>query len=318
MTQGEKQRNEIFKVYSENLNLLKTNNLLPNITPKFVGTYICPICLEHFSPKDLNLNLPNHLTLEDAPPKSLGGNANILTCKTCNNTCGYKIDFHLTERLKELDNKSFLPNTEAKVKVKKDGQVFQGTLKIDNEGIMTIHHSEKNNHSKKLEKFIGTIGKGITISMDFEKSRVIPENLQYAILKTGYLLAFEKFGYCFILDPLFNGIRHQLKNPENNTYPTNFWFMPPYPKEACGVYFVCDKGIEAILSIFTLKTALSERIFATILPLIYSIEETLTKIDDKLDEAGDTEFELYPSENYISNLASIRQMRKWMNNRKVN
>ncbi|MDD4438113.1 MAG: HNH endonuclease [Tissierellia bacterium] len=41
--------------------------------------------------------------MEDAPPKSLGGKANTLTCKTCNSKCGHEIDFHLTERLLEID-----------------------------------------------------------------------------------------------------------------------------------------------------------------------------------------------------------------------
>lgn len=41
----------------------------------------------------------NPLTLEDAPPKSLGGKAHVLTCKECNNKAGQKIDYHLTERM---------------------------------------------------------------------------------------------------------------------------------------------------------------------------------------------------------------------------
>jgi hypothetical protein len=278
MAAGEIRREKIFKIYAKHLDLLIINNLLKEVSPKFDSTYICPICLNHFSAKDLKITPLNYLTLEDAPPKSLGGNANILTCKTCNNTCGYKIDFHLTERLRDLDSRAFLPNTETKVKVKKDGQIFQGTLKIDSKGTMKIYKSKKNNHPNKFEQFINRLETDRKIHMSFEKSKVIPENLQYAILKTGYLLAFEKFGYSFILNDLFNGIRHQIKNPEKNTYPTDFWFMPPFTKEMCGVYFICDKGCEAILSVFSLKTDFSERIFATLLPLIYSIEETILKI----------------------------------------
>lgn len=320
MKSGEIQREVIFKFYSDNLSLLKENNFLPTVTPKFVGTYICPLCLEHFSPKDLDTSLPNFLTLEDAPPKSLGGKANVLTCKNCNNTCGYKIDFHLTERLRELDSRAFLPNTETKVKVKKDGQVFQGTLKIDMDGTMRMYQSKKNNHPGKLGDFIGTLEPGTEIQMDFEKSRVIPENLQYAILKTGYLLAFERFGYGFILNEFYDRVRQQLLHPDANTYPTEFWFMPPYPIEMCGVYFICDKGCEAILSMFPLKTDASNRIFATILPLIYPVEETIQRVNNKFDENGNIELELYPhftsKEDYISGIISIKLMSKWITDRK--
>ena len=118
MSKNDDKRREIFNLYSQQWELLKNHNLLIGINQKYVGNYVCPICLRHFSPKDLDQSLPNPLTLEDAPPKSLGGKANTLTCKVCNNTTGSKIDSHLSVRLNELDQKRFLPNTEANVKVK--------------------------------------------------------------------------------------------------------------------------------------------------------------------------------------------------------
>ena len=195
MNQNEKRRAEIFKRFSQQWEILKQNNLLLGYNQKYVGNYICPICLEHFSPKDLNQELPNPLTLEDAPPKSLGGSANTLTCKKCNNTLGTQIDSHLHYRLNELDKKKFLPNTEAMVKVKMGDEVVQGTVRVDANGTMTMFHSNKNNHKEKLEEFIKRIdpnSENPFVTIEFPTGKVDLDKLQYALLKTAYLLVFEE------------------------------------------------------------------------------------------------------------------------------
>src|SRR5687767_11490489 len=117
MSKGEDKRHIIFNKYKENLNFLVDNAFLNSDK----DVYICPICLK----KHFDLNSDDPLTLEDAPPKSLGGTANTLTCKSCNNTAGYKIDFHLTERLRELDSAKFIPGTETPVKITIKGETFQ-------------------------------------------------------------------------------------------------------------------------------------------------------------------------------------------------
>jgi len=112
----EHRRQIIFDRYSKQLHNLVSYNLI-DYELKYEQTYICPICLNQFSEKDLDTSLENFLTLEDAPPKSLGGKANTLTCKKCNNESGYKIDFHLTQKLHEVGVESFKPKTTSKVSI---------------------------------------------------------------------------------------------------------------------------------------------------------------------------------------------------------
>jgi transcription elongation factor Elf1 len=143
MTDGDKRRRAIFDKFADNLKLLVDEGILQGITPKFDRTYICPICKDHFSVDALDQSIANPLTLEDAPPKSLGGKANILTCKTCNNSCGQKIDYHLTERMRELDRSQFLPKTEFNAKFEQNGTVVQGTIRIEEDGKITAIHKNK-------------------------------------------------------------------------------------------------------------------------------------------------------------------------------
>lgn len=173
MAKGIDKRLLIFEKFKNNLNLLIDNSFINGKR----DNYLCPICLRPH--KDINSDTP--LTLEDAPPKSLGGSANTLTCKSCNNTAGHKIDFHLTERLREIDSGKFIPGTETPIKVNIDGETFQGKIIVEEDGTLKMYHSKKNNHPIKLEKTMTELKGGKIINMDFLKSRVIPENLECSV-----------------------------------------------------------------------------------------------------------------------------------------
>lgn len=314
MSKGDAKRQKIFDLYVANRNLLIENKLI-------VGEkdlYICPLCTNSFS--EINGEVP--LTLEDAPPKSLGGKADTLTCKTCNNVSGHEIDFHLTERLRELDSAEFLPNTETKVKVKIGDEIFNATMSIDENGTMSMFHSNKNNHHEKLdEKMLGLEG-GEVLDLTFLKTRVIPENLEYALLKTAYILAFKKFGNSFIFDSCFDIVRNQLKNPNERIYPENFWLTPPYPKEMEGVYFVCDKGLESLFVLFNLDTGITLRKYGVFLPCpINDITDIIVRLRENTGLDGTQTLTMYPLEQdnnkYLEDIKAIKAMFDWFDTRKT-
>lgn len=312
-TKGDDKRQLIFDKYKTHLNIIVDNGFLK--TDKEV--YVCPICLRSHS----NLDSEDPLTLEDAPPKSLGGRANILTCKSCNNTCGYKIDFHLTERLREIDSQKFIPNTETPVKIKINGDTLNGKIIVEKDGTLKIFHSDKNNHPEKLKKAMESLKGGMKIDMNFLKSRVIPENLEYALLKSGYLLFFEKFGYTILFEDCFDRVRKQLLNPEERIYPEGFWLTPPYPKEMSGVYFICDEGLESLLVLFNVDTGNTQRMFGTILPLpIHDLEYIVSKLNEKLEFEKQFQLTLYPLEqskmDYLNNVSEIKAMIEWISKRR--
>lgn len=135
MSKNDERRQRIFDKYVTNRNLLIDNGLLEGQK----DIYICPIC---FEPHEAIVG-EDPLSLEDAPPRSLGGKANTLTCKSCDNESGHKIYYHLTERLRELDNAAFLPNTETKVKIKFDDEDTNATINVEGEGKISIFHIKK-------------------------------------------------------------------------------------------------------------------------------------------------------------------------------
>ena len=318
MTEGDLKRQKIFEVYATNLKFLEDNDIINSSYSKS-SSYLCPICLQSFN--SIN-DIKNPLTLEDAPPKSLGGKSDTLTCKNCNNTCGHKIDFHLTQKLKELDSANLIPGTEMKVKIKLGNDSIQGTLIAKKDGVLEIFHSTKNNHSERLTNHMLNIKANSTITAEFLKSRVIPENLEYALLKTAYILVFKKFGYSIILEKCFEQVRQQLLNPEERIYPNGFWFNPPYPKKFCGVYFICNIGIESLLVLFEAKTKYTSRMFGAILPSpVRPIEEVLDNINKRFDSNdGSFKLRLYPSEQnnyvYLTDFDNLKTMKEWIEERR--
>lgn len=314
MAKGIDKRKRIFDKYVSQLKTLHKNDLLPEHLDYKEGVYLCPICLNDFSEEDLKDDSANMLTLEDAPPKSLGGHANTLTCKTCNSRCGHEIDFHLTELLIELDVRAFNPNIESKAKLSHKGTQIQGTVKVDESGSIFIVLSEKNNNPEKLKKYIGTTGKDDIIDIEFKPSRVDKLRFEVALLKSAYILAFEQYGFALILNQSYDIVREQLQNPNTEIYPEGFWTkQSSFKKEHEGVHYLDSKDFEGFYSIFSLSTNVTEHRYGIYLPITSTrTNEICAKLKEQ--EGG---FELnmmsYMGNDYFENLDNMKLMVDFMN-----
>jgi len=285
MAKGKEIRQKLFDKFSNQLHRLIELKLY-DIDLKFDKTFICPICLKQFSENDLDTKVANYLTLEDAPPKSLGGKANTLTCKKCNNEFGHEIDFHLVEKLNELGIKSFLPNTGSKAKITHNGIEVQGTLNVDEKGVMTITHLEKVNNPNKLKEYVSKTGKDDIIDLQFPMSRVDIKRFEIALLKSAYIMAFEQYGYALILNKSYDIVRKQLLNPDDNIYPEGFWSQQSiFTEKFKGVHLITTKGFEGFQAVFVLKTKVQNFGYGVYLPIS---DKNLVEIMErfKIQEAG--------------------------------
>lgn len=315
MTEANRRRRGLFHKYSENLHLLESKGLLKDIVLQYDQTYICPICTEHFMIGDLSQHSRNPLTLEDVPPKVLGGKANVLTCKRCNNFCGRHIDHHLSKRMIELDRSEFLPETTFNTQFETDGVIVQGQIRIEKDGQILAVHKEKQNNPALLEGYLKKVLPKTIINLVFRDQRIDPRKIQIALLKIAYLMAFEKYGYAFILKPAYDKIRLQILNPDQDFYPLDFWFQAPYPKKVFGVPFVIEPGIECLMAIFALRTNKTERPFAGIIPLYNTTaEETIHCLKErfKKEKEFNANMDAMDGANYLNDLDAIIKMLKWI------
>lgn len=313
MNKNDRKRKYLFDKYSKNLKLLNNNNKIPARIDLSKGGYICPICEGNFNKEDLNQEVDNALSLEDAPPKSLGGKQIVLTCENCNNGLGRDIDWHLTERLNELDFKDKLPGAEQNGTMSINNITVNAIIKVEDNGETRAYFPDKINKPEDLKKYIDYIQANRPCVPTWMKkpSRVDNKKLQIALLKNAYLLMFEKFGYALLFNNQYNRVREQLLNPEKDTYPLNCWFNQSFPKEYFGVPFIIENGIESIFTIFELKTKLSTRAFGVVLPLGNTeAEKVIEKLGEKFEgnDNGITLDMANYNDDYLGNIESINML----------
>lgn len=278
------QKEKLFNLFSQNLEWVKEH---PSISfkPNFSNGYICPLCFEIFSKKDLNNDAENPLTLEDIPPKSLGGKPLALTCKKCNSKSGSELDIHLLNRLLEIDSRLLLPNSKRKVTYELNGNKVNGALEIDQSGTLKLDLQPKRSNPQNMKKFIYDVSPQKTIYNPFfnpNKAQVEyktpPITIKFnntsnerrsevALLRIGYLLAFATLGNDFLINGNLYKVREQIQNPDKEILPPIFWIKYDFPKECEGVNIISlPKELQCFLVIFNLNTLSTTRQFAIALP----------------------------------------------------
>ena len=184
-------------------------------------------------------------------------------------------------------------------------------------------HSEKNNHPIRLEEFLSKVdpdSENPFVTIQFPTGTFDEDRLNYAILKTAYLLVFEKFGYVFILDPAYDIVREQLLNFDQKIYPVKFWQEDYFPKKLCGVNFITEKEFESIMVVFTLKTNHTERVISATLPLPFNcIEDVLVRLEQKIEIEKGTRVESYhfnPGSEYLTEIDDVKITLNWIDARR--
>ena len=190
----------------------------------FEGHYICPLCLKSFEIKQNEDNIGDILTLEDVPPKSLGGTPCLLTCRTCNSQCGHKIDIFLLREVQYFDEKNDFAKPKKAILLKNDIKLNATFCSVNGENIIDIN---KNNDPRKIidfkKSFSGKNGSSkFSVKVkkcDYQRN---VHRAKVAALKTAYLLAFAKLGYHYILNENLDNIRQQILHPEQAVYADEY------------------------------------------------------------------------------------------------
>lgn len=203
--------------------------------------YLCPICGKGYPEESV---VTGELTLEDVPPRNMGGRGLLLTCKKCNSKAGHKIDYHIKSQLD-------LQNLATTLIGQSDGEETSGNIVINDERFsVTIQRKdecaefklikEANDPKKvnKLKDFLAMLSaKGNSDDLKFNINKTVKLDyrlLKIAFLKSGFLLLTAMLGYRYAFDKRLSVVREQISNPTKDLLGTSFWIEPgndqPYPK----------------------------------------------------------------------------------------
>lgn len=283
-SKSKKIRKKLFDIFSKNLTVIKSH---PDVKfkPDFRDGYICPLCFDPFFEEDLDKKSENPLTLEDVPPKSLGGNPKILTCKKCNSESGHILDNNLLNRLKEIDAREFLPNSEYRTTLLRNGHSANALVQVDKNGKIVFDIQPQWSDPKSTNRFIKDVLPPKTIynplfhpEKQFEPYRTnkfsikMPDGAderrgEVALLRIGYLLAYSILGNAFLINGGLFKVREQILNPDKAILPREFGINYEFREEFIGMNInKSPKELMCYLAIFNLKTKSKIRQFAIALP----------------------------------------------------
>lgn len=219
-------REKIFKIYSGNLKFVVERYKIQLGAENENGTesidvplYICPLCLNGFSQELINQTYENPLTIEDLPPKSVGGNPKILTCKKCNNKSGYLQDKLIIESLRAESFIKKVPssNISSVIKINK-GKGFRAISEIGEKGEIKFILKSKNNPILRNQlKDLKETWDGSTINFNFSSPNL--KKFKNSLVRIGLLLSFYYLGNRILFEGSYNRIRKFVLEPETNTIP---------------------------------------------------------------------------------------------------
>ena len=222
------------------------------------NVFICPICLEvidlsKFSENDFN----KIISLEDVPPKSMGGKPILITCKQCNNICGHEIDVYLFNELKYRTDIQIPSSVGRKARLKSGDNVLNATFKIKDDKNIVLEVTQKNDPKKVKTHFEDIKQSGVNwklnaqiILSDVKRN---PTAANIALLKSAYLLAFQRLGYRYILNEELQIVRNQILNPKESLISRFIVGDESYIKDENkdGVYRAYYNETEILLVIFS-------------------------------------------------------------------
>ena len=176
--------------------------------------YGCPQCLQGFP--------PDCFSLEDVPPKSVGGKPLVLTCTQCNTRSGAKLDIFIaeTQRLKDfVAGREVLrvDLTQYGRRIAADASLSDARLSLT--GVRKASNKESfDGLFAELDPAARERSRDWDFSIKFQ-IRNSPWKEGVAWLRLAYLYAFAAFGYNFILRPGLHPVREQIKHPEKRVTP---------------------------------------------------------------------------------------------------
>jgi len=207
------------------------------------GVYLCPLCGDAFTQDDVE---SDRLTLEDVPPKSVGGRPMCLTCRPCNSAGGHQVDATVAElarmgRLHDAANRRGTPFS-ARAHVPTLAGRVNARLSYDKNGVRSLKAYRSENDPRILESAATVTS--VRVSVPF---RVSERVAFVSFLRAGYLAAFSFGGYSFALDGRLDAVRRQIATPDADIIPQSAMMIVPRDAVPSNAPFV-GKSIRPILA----------------------------------------------------------------------
>ncbi len=205
--------------------------------------YACPCCLGLYAL--LEAVASRVLTIEDVPPKAVGGRPMLLTCKPCNNTAGSELDAHAaTQSLGDSLARGIDTERWVKATSHANGISLRGKARMTNGSLVFMGVPRQNapTVAAEFEAALAAYGSSnpgpgfsLTVHTSFEDGRA-----RLSLIRAAYLAAFAGLGWTYILQWTLGPVREQLRTPEAQVIKPYLVRDPTTPDSQRGILIVSD------------------------------------------------------------------------------
>ncbi|WP_326663476.1 hypothetical protein [Streptomyces canus] len=214
---------------------------LGDVLPAGQDFYACPCCLVAYPREAVS---DDRLSIEDVPPKSVGGRPLLLTCKQCNNNAGSVFDSHAATRAEAEDfMRGRVTGRALRMTSHVDGIPLRGTAQWTDRGIEFVGMPERNKpevqaaHLEALDAYVESESPrpnhSFTVHTRFSEARA-----RISWIRAAYLAAFAALGWGYIFRGVMDPYRKQLQQPDASIVPTYILRDPNAPPEERRVLLV--------------------------------------------------------------------------------
>lgn len=189
--------------------------------PGIPEVYVCPLCLEAFSREMIH-----RLTKEHVPPRRFNGTRLVLTCELCNRRAGHELDsqFEKFVNLRDMFRRRLTASRRYNLRLPAADLSIPVTLSANGDEAVTMvgcgAHPEL---QRRMQDEFERLCRDKIENWEFQLSPIDDRyRVRYpdvSILRAAYLAAFALFGYRYILRPLLDPVREQIRQPAEKIIP---------------------------------------------------------------------------------------------------
>lgn len=227
--------------------------------------YVCPLCKKTFNLQKLGDKVGDVLTLEDVPPKSLGGSPILVTCKNCNSKCGHDIDNWLLHELELRYGDKNRQIEKSDAILNSHGKKIYTKMWVDEDKTICFDIRSKTNPPHAIEEFVNSVESdgnnySIQVNIHVKKEKSNVQAARVAVLKSAYLYTFRKLGYYYILNDSLKPVREQILNPDKDILHGTFIIgdqdtVPTKREDGVYIATVNDYKFLVVLLTFTVPSS---------------------------------------------------------------
>jgi hypothetical protein len=186
------------------------------VSPRPPEAYVCPLCLEFFTREQLDAG---EVTDEHVPPKAVGGQPLVLTCRACNGASSGVLDEALAdeEKLRTFGEAHALGALPGSVTI--DGIRSNGSVRFDGQTFKMQVAPAQNNPATTAahEASLAGLAGGSSIELRL-RVKAEPKRARIGWMRSAYLAAFAVYGYRYVLQPAFGPLRAAIADPDATTF----------------------------------------------------------------------------------------------------